>query len=74
LLGESYNKGQCLGVPRNFAEAYFWLDLATAGKLSNAKDVATDRDEAASHLTPDELARAQERARKWFEAHQAKPQ
>jgi hypothetical protein len=32
------------------------------------------RDEAASHLTPADLARAQERAREWFEEHQVKPQ
>lgn len=35
---------------------------------------AKSRDEAASHLTPADLSREQERARKWFEAHQAKPQ
>jgi len=69
-----YYKGQ--GVPQDFAEAYFWLDLAAVGKLdaSNANDVATLRDAIASHLTPAELSRVQERARKWFEAHQAKPQ
>ena len=71
-LGVLYNDGQ--GVPQDYAEAYFWLDLGAAGKPPDAEQVAKDRDEAASHLTPADLSREQERARKWFEAHQAKPQ
>jgi TPR repeat protein len=72
-LGLLYFNGQ--GVPQDYAEAYFWLDLATVGEqdASNSKLVVKHRDGAASHLTPVDLARAQERARKWFEAHQAKP-
>ena|GEM_PF-3572907 len=73
-LGLMYAKGQ--GVPRDYAEAYFWYDLVAAGKqdATDSKQVAKDRDEAASHLTAADLFRAQERAAKWFEAHQAKPQ
>jgi len=73
-LGGLYLDGQ--GVPRSYAEAYFWYDLATAGKqeASDSKQVAKYRDEAASHLTPADLSREKERARKWFEAHPAKPQ
>ena len=52
-----------LGAPFDYAEAYFWLDLAVAGKLVDAEQVAKYRDEAASHLTPADLARVQERAR-----------
>lgn len=72
ILGLLYATGQ--GVPNDYAEAYFWLDLAMAGKLETAKaeDIAKARDEAASHLTPADLTRVQERARKWFEAHPAK--
>jgi TPR repeat protein len=72
-LGVLYHNGQ--GVPRDYAEAYFWSDIAAAGKLdaSLAEGPAEHRDGAASHLTPAELSRAQERVRKWFEAHQAKP-
>ena len=62
-----------LGVPDDYAEAYFWLDLAAAGKLVDAEQGAKYRDEAASHLSLADLARVQERARKWVEAHQAKP-
>ena len=78
-LGDLYLSGK--GVARDYAEAYFWFDLAAAGEqdasdeqnASDSKQVAKARDEAASHLTPADLFRAQERAAKWFEAHQAKP-
>jgi TPR repeat protein len=69
-LGNLYAVGY--GAPQDFAEAYFWFDLAAAGPLGEL--AAKHRDEAASHLTPADLSREQERARKWFAAHQAKPQ
>ena len=73
-LGGLYYWGR--GVPQDYAEAYFWLDVAVAGNLDalSAEWIAKYRDEAASHLTPADLFSAQKRARKWFEAHQAKPQ
>ncbi len=73
-IGGLYYWGR--GVPQNYAEAYFWLDLAVPGYVGtfSAVWIAKYRDEAASHLTPADLFRVQERARKWFEAHQAKPQ
>jgi hypothetical protein len=75
-LGFLYHKGQ--GAPQDYAEAYFWFAAAAAaaGKpnASYWKQEAKYRDEAASHLTPAELARVQERVRKWFEDHPAKPQ
>lgn len=77
-LGALYHEG--LGVPHDDAEAYFWYDLAEAAASGlglvprAAEQIAKDRDEAASHLTPADLSREQERARKWFETHQAKPQ
>ena len=56
------------------SEAYFWDDLAAAGKLEAAKqkDATKHRDDAASHLTAADLSRVQERARKWAESHLAK--
>jgi hypothetical protein len=74
MLGYTYRYG--LGVTEDYAEACFWFDLAAAGELdaSTAKINAENRDEVALHLTPDELARIQERVRKWIEVHQAKPQ
>jgi Sel1 repeat len=73
-LGTLYGDGQ--GVSKDYAEAYFWLDRAAAGKLQPPlmELAAKRRDEAASHLTPADLSREQERARKWLEAHPAKPQ
>jgi hypothetical protein len=77
-IGYLYRNGK--GVPQDFAKAYFWFDLATAAEQDaslleqTTKCKATKhRDEAAFHLTPANLSREQERARKWFEAHQAKP-
>ncbi len=73
-LGLVYSRGS--GVPQDYAEAYFWLDLAAAEIIDGVKqdDVNEFRDNAASHLTPADLSRVQERARKWFEDHPAKPQ
>jgi len=64
------------GVPQDNEEAYFWFDLAAAGKMDAKmmETAAKTRDETASHLTPVDLSRAQERARKWFEDHPAKVQ
>jgi TPR repeat protein len=72
-LGLLYAKGE--GVPQDNAEAYFWFDIAAAGKqdAADAEAAAKDRDQAASYLTPADLSRVQERARKWFEDHAAKP-
>ena len=65
------------GVPRDYSEAYFWLNLAASGPsqdISKQKERAKERDEVASLLSNTALLQAQERARKWLEAHQAKPQ
>ena len=73
LLGTMYVVGK--GVPQDFSEAYFWVDVAAVGKLdaTNAAAAAKSRDDTASLLTPADLSREQERARKWFEDHQTKP-
>ena len=73
-LGLAYQEGQ--GVPRDYAEAYFSYELAAVGELdsSNAKNVTKFQDEAALHMTPTDILRAHERARKWLEAHPTKPQ
>lgn len=72
LLGRQYMAG--VGVPQDYAEAYFWFDLAGAYYLSKPEPITKRRDEAAPHLTPADLARVQERVRKWFEDHPTKPQ
>jgi hypothetical protein len=80
-LSKLYEDGR--GVLKNYAEAYFWIDLAASSKLEGAtwrgeairqQVIDKEREDAASHLTPAELSRVQERARKWFEDHPAKPQ
>ncbi len=72
-LGTLYESGN--GVPQDYAEAYFWLDIAASGKIEGVKpeDMDIVRDQAASHLTPADLSHAQERARRWFEDHSQKP-
>jgi hypothetical protein len=77
-LGVLYYMGN--GVAQDFAKAYFWFNLATAAEQDaslmeqSTKYRATRcRGEAASHLAPADLSREQERARKWFEDHAAKP-
>jgi TPR repeat protein len=66
MLGYTYRYG--LGVTEDYAEACFWFDLASAGELdaTTAKINAENREEVASHLTPAELSRIQERVREWF--------
>src|SRR5271165_61238 len=56
ILGAMYVLGQ--NVPQDYAEAYFWFDLAAAGRLSasQAEQTAKYRDEAMSHLTPADLS------------------
>lgn len=73
-LGAAYMVGN--GVPRDYSEAYFWLDLAAMGKPGyfTQEKLAKRRDEVASLLSNTALLQAQERARKWLEAHQANPQ
>lgn len=57
-------------MPVDYAEAYFWIDLAAAGKLDIFKngDIAKMRDHTGSQLSSAVLLQTQERARKWFDA------
>ena len=75
-LASLYENGQ--GVPEDYSEAYFWMNLATANassvlyEPSFSQRCAAARDRIAAHLTKTELLKVQERARKWFEDHAAK--
>lgn len=71
-LGLAYLSGK--GVQQSNSEAYFWLDIAASLEASDSlqQTVAKSRDEAASRLTPAEISRVQERARKWYANHSAK--
>jgi hypothetical protein len=72
-LGVDYLNGQ--GVPQNYGEAYFWVKVATAGEVPDAKpeDIAAVLDRLiAPHLTAADLVREQKRAREWVAAHAAR--
>ena len=67
-LGFMYALGQ--GVPQDDVLAHMWLDLA-ASQLTGEwrEDTVTNRDLAASQLTPAALNEAQRLAREWDAAH-----
>jgi TPR repeat protein len=75
MLGWAYKLGNS-GVPQDYSEAYFWLDLAASGadKRRDRRDALKRRKEVASHLTPAELSGVQERVRHWLQDHPAQPQ
>ena len=56
------------GVPQNFAEAYYWLNIAAA--LRHTDEIILKRDEAANKLPQHEVVAAQIRATSWFDEHQ----
>lgn len=62
-LGLLYEDGS--GVPRDYAEAYFWFSLASAQNPAFSKN----RDRLETYLTKTVLLETQERARKWLERH-----
>jgi TPR repeat protein len=63
-LAKSYQKGR--GVEQSFVEAYAWNHIAVQLGDTNAK---YDRDEAASELSPEQLAIAQQTADAWLSEH-----
>lgn len=56
----------------NYRKAYFWADIAAASSVSSKlqKMSAQLRDEAAKHLTPDELKIMQRKAEVYFDERQ----
>ena len=71
-LGHLYADGK--GVPQDYLEAYFWLNLAAARSTGKEQErFDKSRDEAAAKLTPDDLSKAQQRAAAWFAAHPIQP-
>ncbi len=59
-LGVMYAEGN--GVPQDFVLAHMWFNLAATQGDENAKK---KRDIIASHMTPDQIAKAQRLAREW---------
>jgi TPR repeat protein len=67
MMGTLYSMGQ--GVEQNYAEAYYWLDLAAAVKGPKQAQFANYRQMMGAHITADELAEVQKRAAAWKVAH-----
>lgn len=67
MMGTLYSMGQ--GVEQNYAEAYYWLDLAAAVKGPKQEQYANYRQMMGAHITADELTAVQERVAAWKAAH-----
>ena len=67
MMGTLYSMGQ--GVEQNYAEAYYWLDLAAAVKGPKQAQYANYRQMMGAHITADELTAVQERVAAWKAAH-----
>jgi len=65
-LARMYEDG--IGTPQDYKEAYAWYSVATADDPA----VAVDRARMAEKLTPDQLLKGQELAKKYFEKYQSK--
>jgi hypothetical protein len=66
-LGVLYSFGQ--GIAQNYAEAYFWLDLAASASSPDQQKYASNRQLIGTHLTTDEVDAAEERVSQWKAAH-----
>ena len=67
FIGLLYSIGQ--GVLQNYAEAYYWLDLAAALPGPKQAQYAQSRQMVGTHITVDELAEVEQRVRQWKAAH-----
>ena len=65
LLGTMYANGR--GVAQDYVLAHMWFNLAAAQVDEMARG---NRDSAAEHMTPEQIAEAQRLAREWLEQHQ----
>jgi len=70
-LGAAYQLGT--GVSMDYSESYFWYRVASAGQAIavTPEQLRKLQDIIATHLTPEALSRAQERAREWISSHPA---
>ena len=63
-LGGMYKTGK--GVTKDYVHAYTWYSIAAANGYD---DAATNRDNLAREMTPDQMAEAQRFAREWMATH-----
>lgn len=60
-LAQMYAKGQ--GVPQDYIRAHMWYNIAVESLSGGSKQVLMkDRENVASHMTPDQIQKAQELA------------
>lgn len=64
-LGQMYATGQ--GTAANKIMAHMWLNLAATGAYETSKMARSARDNLSKKMTPTEIERAQQLARKWSE-------
>jgi TPR repeat protein len=63
-LGVSYHRGE--GVPQDYVQAHMWFNLAASRAPASERDEAIKmRNVAASNMTPQQIAEAQNLAREW---------
>jgi TPR repeat protein len=63
-LGAMYGNGE--GVPRDLVQADAWFILASGKGVAEAARAATA---VQSHMTPEQIAQARQRAAAWSKAH-----
>ena len=63
----TYYKGQ--GVLKDTVTAYAWFNVAVA---NGAKNGSNSREMVAKEMTPEQIAKAQELSKVWFEEYQPK--
>ena len=70
-LGFMYYTGR--GIPQDYVEAHKWANLAAERATGDDKKRCTElRDGMAKRMTPAQLAEAQQRAREWQAAFDAR--
>jgi len=67
ILGVLYSYGQ--GVPQDYVEAYFWLDIAASVAGPEQAHYAANRQMVGVHITTEDLEVLQARATKWKASH-----
>lgn len=65
-LAQMYAKGQ--GVPQDYVRAHMWYSIAVEALTGGSKQaLVKDRENVASHMTPDQIQKAQEMAQRCLE-------
>ena len=62
LLAKLYASGQS-GIPQSWGDAYFWYAVS----ITDSHIPTTERDEAAKHLSSEQIKHVGERIKKWKE-------